>query len=142
LLEVYDDRFQKGIQQFHCRWWGSSPDQWVTGKDLECNQKLEDYARKSGKKLNWDQLEGGPSGTGATAHKPRMLLDWERTTPQVKRKSPGESNKAPRKLRGEDAETPESKSKPRKAPSKLQGEDAKTPESKRSSAPRVCKFKK
>jgi hypothetical protein len=90
LLGVLNDRRVNGIQQFLCNWAGMAKHQWATGKDLECNTALIEYARKTGKRLDWAQLDGSDpavlqlEGAGVKTRKAtRAKLDWERSPKAV-----------------------------------------------------------
>ncbi len=92
-MEVLDDRRVNTIQQLLVNWEGRSRHQWCTGADLNCNGKLEEYAIKTGRSLDWRGLIGEPNPS--TIHQaknpkqPRILtyskpgkktrqrLDWQ-----------------------------------------------------------------
>lgn len=82
LLEVLADRVIDGVQHFKVNWQGESAHQWVPGRELECNDALEEYARKSGNPLDWSMLEGEPVAlrlVGPANVNKRKGLDWERS---------------------------------------------------------------
>jgi hypothetical protein len=93
---VINHRYVNGIQEFMCNWEGDSSHQWCKGKDLRCNQLLEEYARKTGSTLDWRGLDGDPNPLLAHHAKdkkqPRVLtyvkdksrhrLDWEGAGPK------------------------------------------------------------
>jgi hypothetical protein len=84
LLAVLNDREINGVQEFLCNWWGNSPHQWVTGKELECNAALIEYGEKSGRRLDWTQLDGRApaverAGAGTRTRKVTPKLDWQRS---------------------------------------------------------------
>jgi hypothetical protein len=63
---MLDDRDTNGVQEVLIDWWGMSPHQWVSGKKLKCNTALEEYAKRTGRRLDWTLLAGGPGGTAHT----------------------------------------------------------------------------
>jgi hypothetical protein len=80
---VVEDRTVGGVQEFRCNWQGSSPHQWVRGMDLECNSKLEEYAVRTGRALDWRFLLGDPSQllhTVARSTKNSKLLTYVKTS--------------------------------------------------------------
>lgn len=101
LLGVLDDRIVNGDQEFLCNWEGDSCHQWSRGGVLHCNDKLEEYAKKSGKALDWRGLQGEPNPLmfhyaktktkpkllTYRKNKPRLALDWERKEKPQKRKT-------------------------------------------------------
>ena len=95
LLGVINDRFVNGVQEFLCNWEGSSPHQWVQGRELECNVLLEEYSHRTGRRLDWRCLEGEPllAEGVSKVRKFRAPLDWE-IARAPKRKLQGTTEKA------------------------------------------------
>jgi hypothetical protein len=92
LVEVLDDRRVNTIQEFLVNWEGNSRHQWCSGADLNCNDKLEEYAIRTGKSLDWRGLLGEPNPLtnhrAKNSKQPRILtyskpgktrprLDWQ-----------------------------------------------------------------
>jgi hypothetical protein len=91
LLEVIKDRVVDGMQEFLCNWEGSSPHQWVQGRELECNGLLEEYSKRTGRPIDWRCLDGEPllPNRDSKVRKSRAPLDWEANAKAPKRKLRG-----------------------------------------------------